>query len=86
MKTLWKLWGIEFCGADGRKIIIGGLWHYEFMHLRKYYDGEPPRALLFMTRRQAREWCVKYGEQFIRADGRWRFRPVRVIESVETAK
>jgi len=81
-----KLWGVEFTSNNGRKLLLGSLWYHEFTHLRKYYDQEPTRALLFCTRKAAREWCKKEQAKYAhRTDccADWRFRPVRVRETVK---
>jgi hypothetical protein len=80
-----KLWGIEFTGSmpGDRPAIIGRTWD---KHIEPTYSGEPSRALLFTTRQLAREWCHAKLAQFRgRKDfvARWKFRPVRVIETVE---
>ena len=83
-----KLWAVEFTGRNGAKMLIGSLWHGETM-TRSYYDGEPARALLFQSRSAAREWCKAEEAKY---DGRndccadWRFRPVRVRETVKVVK
>ena len=51
-----------------------------------HYDGEPSQPLLFVTRRHARAWCAKQHRQYAagRTDlcGKWRWRPVRVRETL----
>lgn len=79
------LWGIEFKGAmpGDTPILIGTAWVRPPMNGR--YSGEPTRAMLFNTRREAREWCsAKMAEYAGRSDccKKWRFRPVRVRETV----
>jgi hypothetical protein len=54
--------------------------------LVSYYQGEPTRALLFTTRTEARSFCdVQHAKYIGRTDccARWRFRPVRVRETVK---
>jgi len=80
-----KRWGVEFSSPLSKPCLIGSLWNDELTHLGKYYDGEPPRALLFTNRKLARDWCkaeqAKYAHRNdVCAD--WRFRPVRVRETV----
>jgi hypothetical protein len=85
---LWdrKLWGIEFRGSlkDDRPRLIGAGW-LDSAHLVSYYQGEPTRALLFTTRTEARAFCdVQHAKYIGRTDccAKWRFRPVRVRETV----
>ena len=80
----WRklLWAVETYSPLSRPHLIGRLWHDS---TPKPYDGEPTRALLFCTRKDARAYCRaehdKYrGRQDCCAD--WRFRPVRVLETV----
>ena len=64
------LWGVEFTGRNGKKILIGSLWHPAGVP----YPGEPSRALVFTNRKSVREWCKNKQDK--------RFRPVRVWETV----
>lgn len=75
--TSWirRLWGVEFSGKLTRPHLIGSLWAAR----ASTYHEEPTRALLFCTRKQAREWCKSKNQCC--AD--WRFRPVRVVETVK---
>ena len=76
------LWGIEFTsGTDSKKMLIGTAWHER---KQEPYAGEPTRALLFTTREAAREWCRPKQKQYAGLTGinDWRFRPVRVRETV----
>lgn len=77
-----KLWGVELITPNNTTTLIGSGWiHNNVSH----YTGEPTRALLFCTRRQAREWCHgKMQEYAGRKDccADWRYRAVRVVESV----
>lgn len=89
MKSWDRLqWGVAFTGSlDEQAILIGATWAREFQ--TKPYPGEPTRALLFCTRKQARDWCLGKMAQW--RDGRektdpvcrWRVFPVRVREVVE---
>lgn len=80
------LWGVEFTGSNGEPArLIGGLWH-EAGSPR--YTGEPTRAVLFESRRQAREWCAKKNDSYKQSEdfvNRWRVRPARVRETVVLA-
>lgn len=75
-----KLWGVMVSGAAVRQEhLISTLWNG---HHYNPYPDEPPRALLFTTRKAAREWCrAKQGISNV-----WRYRPVRVVESVRVVK
>jgi len=78
-----KLWGIEFrSSADGEKMLLGSIWHGTKIIS---YDGEPTRALVFCTRKAARAWCRNKMNAYKGQEGvcrKWRFRPIRVIETV----
>jgi len=79
-------WGIEFRSLDGKPELIGSLW---LNHTPRPYDGEPRRALLFTTRAKARAYCAENHARYAgRPDccGQWRFRPVRVRETVRVVK
>ena len=80
-----KLWGVEFSSPRGKPMLIGSFWDNN--HKPTPYEGEPTRALLFCTRAQARNWCAEmYAEYAKYPHGHccasWRFRPVRVVETV----
>ena len=83
-----KLWGIHFIGSFKEKPrLIGAVWDEQVRATPNYYFGEPTRALLFMTRSQARAWCDAAHAKFLNYDKdhicrKWRFRPVRVRERV----
>lgn len=79
---------MEFKGSieDDKPMLLGSTWH-ELGRVVKYM-GEPTRALLFQTREDARAWCRDKMRRYAgRSDccGQWRFRPVRVIETVRKA-
>lgn len=78
------LWGVESCGRVGEKpFLIGSAW--VIPRPMSQYKGEPTRALLFMTRQQARDWCRAQMASYAgRGDvcSLWRFKAVRVRESV----
>lgn len=78
--SVWdrKLWGIAFMPElqGDRPHMIGDRWND---HTRSpYYPGEPTRALLFDTRKEARDWIAT-------RKGSWgwqRYRVIRVREVV----
>ena len=81
-----KQWGVEAEYEKGKPVLIGTGWHSA--HPAQYV-GEPTRCLLFTTRSAAREWCkAKMATYTGRSDccAEWKFRPVRVIESVRKVK
>ena len=81
-----KQWGIETELDKGRAVLIGAGWHSA---RPAQYSGEPTRCLLFTTRAAARAWCkAKMATYAHREDScaKWKFRPVRVIESVRKVK
>ena len=73
-----KLWGIEYTMFDGRKIIISNMRHH-YSTAPHLYPGEPSRAMLFTTRKAAREWMAR--EQYYSIP-RKEWRVVRVRETV----
>ncbi len=80
-----KLWGVEFTGGmpGDKPGLIGTSWMNP--RPKSQYDGEPTRAILFMTREQAREWCRKKRATYAGCGEhckQWKFTPVRVIETV----
>lgn len=88
----WRkaLWGVEFKGSikDDKPMLLGDQWHETVRRGREFYDEEPTRALLFRTRRAARAWCKGEMEKYAGRDdccAAWRYRPVRVIETVRKA-
>ena len=79
------LWGVVFTSGLGDKVIIGEAWHAERFK-RSAYPSEPTRALLFMSRSAARDWCRDQNERYRGREGclaQWRFTPVKVRESVK---
>ena len=84
-------WGVLWTSAAMRKArnpgqLVGRVWD------RRQYalpDTEPQRALLFMTRTQARAWCrdemAKLHETGVPALQAIRLRPIRVVEEVRLA-
>lgn len=83
------LWGVHFSSghiSEDAPMLIGSLWAADM--LGTPYPGEPTRALLFRTRREARAWCaetlIKWrdGRQRDAIVMRWMVRPVRVRETV----
>lgn len=85
-----KLWAVELTTPHD-KTLIGALWAIDADRTEAYYDGEPTRALLFTSRRLARHWCANEMASYRDySDGHpcrsWKFRPVRVTETVKVAK
>ena len=86
-----RLWGVLFHGHDKRDqpMLLGAMWHDEARKFEGAYAGEPTRALLFCSRREARTWCSETmekwrdGRQRDDAVTRWRVEPVRVRETVQ---
>lgn len=80
------LWGVELSSPLSKPKLIGSLWHGQTPYP---YPDEPTRALLFCTRKAAREWCrAEMAKCAWRCDycSDWRFRPVRVRETVKVVK
>lgn len=81
--SVWNrmLWAVEIrsksCKPEG--MLIGDTWHAV---TPQKYLGEPPRALLFKTRRMAREWCFNATRKYQKHGPDWKFRPVRVRETL----
>lgn len=72
---------------DDKPMLIGSQWHV-IERNRDHYYGEPTRAMVFQSRSAARAWCRDQMRQYLgREDccGLWRFRPVRVVETVRPA-
>lgn len=83
------LWGVVHTAPRSRPILIGDAWHTDSAsQSTRRHDGEPTRALLFTTRRAARDWCSAENAAY-RSHPKgdivyaWRVRPVRVREQVE---
>ena len=64
-------------------LLLGGAWHDTAPEL---WDGEPPRWLLFRTRRQAAAWAAAARKEHGRHSPDWRFRVVRVVERLEVER
>ena len=79
----WRrdLWGILAGGKNSEPFLLTSIWD-DVLVERNFYDGEPPRALLFTTRADARKWMA--GRTIIDPAEvkKWRLRPVRVRETV----
>ena len=84
-----RLWGILFSSKLTREsYLIGCAWTGK----KSSYVGEPARALVFITRKAAREWCAEKMKKW--HSGRkgfdivlgWRVRPVRVRETVRVVE
>lgn len=79
-------WGIVLAGSrkDDPPTLVGRTWARDLGG--EPHKGEPTRALLFCTRRQAREWCDTTNAGWrSKPDlivSRWRVRPIRVRELV----
>lgn len=92
MKRVRLLWGVTFVGGSvhpegNAPTLLGDGWLTVLP--QPHYDGEPTRTLVFLTRAQARAWCAtQYAKYRGREDwcGRWRFRTVRVRETVEVVE
>ena len=70
------LWAVALESRPDAPRFLGANWD----SLRKdHYVGEPPRMLLFRTRRRARAWCNARPNVWAPY---WRFRVVRVRETV----
>ena len=82
--STWErdLWAVEMHSASGRPepILLGDAWH---AITAPKYHGEPSRCLLFRTRKLARAWCVEATVKHFKHSTDWRFRPVRVRETVK---
>jgi len=80
------LWGVEFTGGVTAPVLIGSAWDGG---CSPAYPDEPTRPLLFTTRVAARRWCTRkravYADRTDRCAA-WRFRPVRVRETVREAR
>ena len=73
-----KLWGVVF-KKGAQPVIVFRLWIDE---KADYIEGEAPRALLFVNRKTARDWCKSRNV----SSSEWKFRPVRVRETVQVIK
>ena len=79
-----KYWGIESSSPLTKKHLLGAGWCRERSAIN-YHPAEPMRALLFRTRKAAREWAADERARFAGHPGccaDWRFRVVRVLERV----
>lgn len=77
------LWGVELISPRSKPMLLGSVWLDPMP--KSQYTGEPSRALLFTTRKAAREWCLgRMAERANRTDvcRHWRYRPARVREIV----
>lgn len=85
------LWGIEHYSRpnprsdlDGEPRLIGGTWHR--LNVQQFLC-QPSRPILFTTKKLAQAWCKEQHEFYKKYKGDgicefWRFRPVRVRETV----
>jgi hypothetical protein len=87
----WRIaqWGVALTtGRSRRPVLLGCGWLEDWAdRYQRAYPGEPLRVLLFTRRAQARAWCrVQQARYASRPRGdicrAWRFRPVRVVETV----
>jgi hypothetical protein len=60
-------------------ILLGTAWHK--LELDRY-PGEPTRALLFTTRKAASEWARQARLKHAKHSPDWKFKPVRVRETL----
>ena len=76
------LWGVVL-HSQAEPLLLGAVWRDQSRD-DVCYEGEPSRALLFCTRKQARAWCKKWNatETASGTSVRWRVSPVRVLETV----
>lgn len=84
-----KLWGVWFSAprTKGEGLLISDLWANYRPVVRA---EEPTRALLFINRKAAREWCKKELAKYANSDTKdwkdWKFKAVRVRETVKVVK
>lgn len=77
-----SLWAVRFSSPGNKDFLVGETWHAV---RAPAYPGEPYRALLFRTRREARAWCeakVKEWRTRPQTFPGWNARPVRVRETL----
>jgi hypothetical protein len=83
----WKrqFWGIRFLSGRGKDepFLIGSSWH---IVSPERWNGEPTRALLTQTRKQAREIVKALYKKYGPHCPFWKFREVRVTEDVSESK
>ena len=75
-----KLWAVLLISPrynPGSPMMIGEAWAGA---KRDLYHGQPGACLLFTSRDAARFWCREHEKRY--AHHGWRFKPVRVTESV----
>ena len=80
-----KLWGVEFFTPRFREpLLLGSMWDDVVRERKDVYAGEPTRALLFQTRRDARAWCRKQLAEWAKNESTrdWKVTAVRVRETV----
>lgn len=88
-----RFWGVVFHAPKNspfswprtRPMLLGDLWLAPGVE-RNFYAGEPTRALLFTTRKLARDWCRKQNAEWLVHGSlivnNWRASVVRVRETV----
>lgn len=76
-----KLWGVVMTNraCPREPLLIGKAWH---IIKNGDYPGEPTKCLLFVTRKDARAWCVEAEAKHRKHSPDCRFRPMRVRETV----
>jgi len=65
------------CCPEG--MLIGTAWHKVTPAL---YEGAPSRALLFNSRKQARDWCRAKTIECAKHSTDWKYTAVRVRETI----
>lgn len=84
MTRVRQLWGIQLKTLKNDRP-IGPLFDSWHDVRQPFYEGEPTRPLLFVSRRLAREWCKQRRARYAdREDdcAQWYFKPIRVKESL----
>lgn len=79
-------WGVLFTVSlkSDRPMLLGERWHDALMQKPPAFEGQCGRTLLFHRRKAAREWCAYMRVKH--ADQSWRFRPVKVRETVRPVR
>lgn len=79
------LWGVRFTSPGENPMMLGADWYRGVWNTNTGYPGEPSHALLFKTRKYAREYCAAQMASYAaRGDicSKWKFAPVRVRELI----
>lgn len=80
MKTVIECWGAAWEVPGCETIFIPRSFDANGGGFSR--QTEPGRPMLFLTRKQAREWCKAKNEYWRELDGeiaRWKVRPVKVV-------